>query len=70
MLGKTAYVSSVPKKHIFPLLYIADLGIFRTKLRRLRGSDTLATEYKHHSPCKRREEFSIRFYYSPGRLSP
>jgi len=41
MLGKTTYVSSVLKNRIFPLLYITDLGIFRTKLRSLRGSDTL-----------------------------
>jgi hypothetical protein len=70
MLGKTTYVSSVLKKSIFPLLYVADLGIFRTKLRSLRGSDTLATDYKHHSPCKRREEICFRLYYSLGRLIP
>jgi hypothetical protein len=57
MLGKTTYVSSVLKKRIFFLLYVGDLGIFRTKIRSLRGSGTPATDYQRNLLCKRREEF-------------
>ncbi len=43
MLGKDklCFVHS-QKRCIFPLLYVVDFGIFRTKLRSLRVSGTLA----------------------------